>query len=207
MVILALSHGRMLVSAKCGSFARASGILAFLLLTASVLAGLLLRTRMLGKLARPATVTDIHRFLALLGFGAIAVHGVALVLDATVPIPVLGLLVPGLSPYRTLSTGVGVVAGELALLIYLSFPLRRLIGGAKAWRKLHYATYLVFAGATVHGIATGTDTGRPWMLGMYGGAVALVVAATAFRVAVPTRTPARQPIRREQGSQLSVGES
>lgn len=183
--------------------ARASGILAYLLLTASVLAGLLLRTRMFGKLARPATVTDVHRFLALLGLGAIVAHGAALALDSTVPIPVLALVVPGISPYRPLFTGAGVVAGELALLIYLSFPLRRLIG-ARAWRKLHYATYLVFAGATVHGIATGTDTGRPWMLALYGGAVALVVAATAFRVAVPRRTPSRS--RHDQASPLSVGE-
>ncbi len=185
--------------------ARASGVLAYLLLTASVLVGLLLRTRIFGRLARPALVTDIHRFLALLGLGAIAIHGAALALDAAVPIPVRALFVPGIAPYRPLFTGMGVVAGELALLIYLSFPLRRLIG-AKAWRKLHYATYLVFLSATIHGIAAGTDTGRPWMLVVYGGAVALVVSATAYRFAVPSRRAAPKPSRHEPGSPLSLGE-
>ena len=30
------------------------------------------------------------------------------------------------------------------------------------WRRLHWATYLVFALATVHGLAAGTDSSQPW---------------------------------------------
>ena len=49
---------------------------------------------------RQATVTDLHRFLAFLGLGMVALHGIALVLDSTVHIPLLGLAVPGLIAYR-----------------------------------------------------------------------------------------------------------
>ena len=52
---------------------------------------------------------------------AVALHGAFLALDASVPIPVLALLVPGTSPYRPLWVGLGVVARELMLLIHLSF--------------------------------------------------------------------------------------
>ena len=46
--------------------ARASGLMAYALLTSSVLAGLVLKARPFGRSLRPATVTDVHRFLALL---------------------------------------------------------------------------------------------------------------------------------------------
>ena len=82
------------------------------------------------------------------------------------PMPVAALVVPGLSPYRPLWTSAGVIAGELMLLVIASFPLRRVIG-AKAWRRLHWATYAMFALAAIHGIASGTDTSRPWVMAFY----------------------------------------
>ena len=177
--------------------ARASGLTAYVLLTASVLAGLLVKARPFGKAVKPATATDLHRFLSMLGLGALAVHGLALVLDKAVPIPVQALIVPGIASYRPLWTGMGVVAGELMALIIASFSLRRFIG-AKNWRRLHYATYATFAAATAHGVMSGTDTSRPWALGLYVGALGAVVAATAWRILVPPakpvrRTPAPQP--------------
>ena len=47
----------------------------------------------------------MHRMLALLGLGALALHASTLVLDSTVKLTPLALLVPGLSPYRPLAVG------------------------------------------------------------------------------------------------------
>lgn len=172
--------------------ARASGLTAYLLLTASVLAGLVLKARPFRSL-KPAQVTDIHRFLALLGLGALALHGVTLVLDQAVQIPLVALLVPGMSPYRPLAVGIGVLSAELMLLVYASFSQRKRIG-AKNWRRLHYASFAVFAAATVHGLLAGTDTQRPWALAIYLLAVGSVVAATFFRALAPKPAPpARAP--------------
>ena len=168
--------------------ARASGLTAYVLVTLSVLAGLVLTSRPFGRALRAASVTDVHRFLALLGLGALGLHAVALVLDRTVRLPLAALLVPGLSPYRPVAVALGVLAAELAALIVVSFPLRRRIG-ARAWRRLHWATYLVFVLATVHGVAAGTDSARPWARALYLGAVGAVGFATAWRaLARPTRT-------------------
>ncbi len=164
--------------------ARASGLLAYGLLTASVLAGIVVKARPLGRSVRPASVVDVHRFLALLGLGALALHGGTLVLDSTVDIGLRALLVPGAAPYRPLATGLGVLAAELMVLVIISFSLRRVIGG-KAWRALHWSTYLVFALATVHGLAAGTDSGRTWVLALYGSAVGAVIAAVGWRLLVP----------------------
>lgn len=161
--------------------ARATGFTAYVLLAASMLAGLVLKSRPFGRALKAAAVTDTHRFLTLLALGAVALHGLALTLDSTVRIRLPALLVPGLSPYRTVAVAFGVVAAELAALIIVSFPLRKTIG-ARVWRRLHWATYAVFATATVHGLMAGTDTATPWAFGVYVGAVGAVAFATAWRV-------------------------
>lgn len=163
--------------------ARASGLLAYAALTAATLLGLLVKARPFRSLSR-ATVTDLHRFVALIGLGALAAHAVALVLDAAMPMPIPALVIPGLSPYRPVWTGAGVIAGELMLLVIVSFPLRRFIG-AKAWRRLHWASYAMFALAAIHGIASGTDMSRPWAMAFYAGTIGAVAAATVWRVLVP----------------------
>ncbi len=169
--------------------ARASGLTAYTLLTGSMLAGLVVKSRPFGRALKTASVTDVHRFLALLGLGMLALHGVAVTLDRTVHIPPAALLVPGLSPYRPAAVALGVVACELVALIVLSFSLRRRIG-ARNWRRLHWATYIVFLAATAHGLASGTDSSQPWAFGLYLGAVGAVAFATAWRALTrPTRTP------------------
>ncbi|HEY7380411.1 MAG TPA: ferric reductase-like transmembrane domain-containing protein [Gaiella sp.] len=164
--------------------ARAGGMVAYALLGSSVLAGLVLRARPFGARLKPATVTDVHRFLALLGLAAVLLHGLTLLLDGTVSIGIADLLVPGLAPYRPLPTGLGVLAAELMALVYVSFSLRRRIG-ARNWRRLHWTTYLIFALATVHGLAAGSDSGTPWALALYGAMTGAVLAATAWRALVP----------------------
>jgi sulfoxide reductase heme-binding subunit YedZ len=160
--------------------ARASGLTAYVLLALSVLAGLAVKSRPFGPAVRAASATDTHRVLSLLALGAIALHAITLVLDQTVHIGLAALLVPGLADYRPIATGLGVFAAELAALIIVSFPLRRRIG-VRAWRRLHFTTYAVFAAATAHGLAAGTDTHRPWAFGLYLGAIFAVAAATAWR--------------------------
>jgi methionine sulfoxide reductase heme-binding subunit len=160
--------------------ARASGLTAYVLLTTSVLAGLVLKSRPFGRALKPASVTDVHRFLAMLGLGMLVLHGVALTLDQTVRMSLAGLFVPGASPYRPAAVAVGVLAAELMALIYVSFALRRRIG-ARNWRRLHWATYLVFLFATVHGVTSGTDSSQPWAHALYLGAVGAVAFATAWR--------------------------
>ena len=172
--------------------ARAAGMTAYVLLTAAVLAGLVLKSRPFGRALRPAAVTDVHRSLAIAGLGALALHGAALVLDATVHVSPLGLLVPGLVGYRPVWTALGVVAAELMLLVTVSFRLRKRIG-TRNWRRLHWLTYGVFAAATVHGLAAGSDSGQPWAVGLYAGAVGAVAAATAWRaLARPLPSPERR---------------
>jgi methionine sulfoxide reductase heme-binding subunit len=167
--------------------ARTTGLTAYVLLTASVVAGLVLKSRPFGRAIKAPAAFDVHRVLALLALGLVAMHGAALLLDRTVKLTPAALLVPGLSPYRPLPVALGVLAAELAALVVVSFPVRRRIGH-RAWRRLHWTTYLLFMLATLHGVAAGTDSAQPWAPGLYLGAVGAVAFATAWRaLTVPTR--------------------
>lgn len=168
--------------------ARASGLTAYVLLTLSVLAGIAVKTRPFGKAVRPAAQTDTHRMLALLGLGAIVLHGLAIVLDRTVRTPVAALFLPFASHYRPLPVALGVLAAELMVLVYASFSLRKRIG-TKNWRRLHWATYAIFAAATLHGLTAGTDTARPWALGVYLASIGSVAAASAWRALASRPVP------------------
>lgn len=160
--------------------ARAAGITAYVLLTLSMLAGLTLKTRPMGRLVSGATAMEVHRSLTLMGLLALAVHGVALVADRTVDIGVVELLVPGTLPYRPVWTAMGVIAAELMLILAISFRLRRRMG-MRAWRALHMAAFPTFLLATLHGIFAGTDSGSGWMRWVYVGAVGSVAGGVAFR--------------------------
>lgn len=167
--------------------ARASGLTAYVLLTLSVLAGLVLKSRPTTRL-RPAGVADVHKTLALSGIGALVLHAVSLVLDTTVKVSLAALVVPGLVAYRPAAVAAGVVGGWLFAVITASFWLRKRIG-VRMWRRLHWFTYALFGLATIHGITAGTDASQPWARGLYLGALGSVVAATAWRALVP---PARK---------------
>jgi sulfoxide reductase heme-binding subunit YedZ len=164
--------------------ARASGLTAYVLVTCSVLAGLVLKSRPFGTRVRPSAVTDLHRSLALLGLAAIAVHGLALLNDTTVHIDPLGLVVPGRIAYRPAWTGVGVIAAELAFVVYVSFPLRKRIG-VKTWRRLHWVTYAIFVSATLHGLLGGSDSAAQWARMVYLSSLGSVSFASAWRALVP----------------------
>jgi methionine sulfoxide reductase heme-binding subunit len=137
---------------------RAAGVVAFALVACSVLLGLALANR----LVRGRTVVKLHEHLALASQVAIAVHAITLLGDRWLNPGALGLLVPFAMDYRPLFTGIGVIAGYLAVLIGLSFYVRRRIH-PRRWRKLHRFTILVYVLGVIHVVGAGTDADAVWM--------------------------------------------
>ncbi|MFN8110400.1 MAG: ferric reductase-like transmembrane domain-containing protein [Thermoleophilia bacterium] len=204
LVILTLAHAAVTADPELGLvhrpkitpafwvLVRATGLVAYGSITIAVLCGLLVKTRPMPRRLPPALTVDLHRTLSLLGLGATALHGVVLLLDRNLPTMPWDLVLPGTGPYRPLWVGVGVATGELWLLVHLSFRYRRRIGVAN-WRRLHWATYAAFAGATAHGLMAGSDSERPWGLAVYLVAAAAVAGGTTLRAM--KRRPAPPPRR------------
>jgi predicted ferric reductase len=163
------------------AFERLFAFLAYFAMAGSVVYGLLLSTKILDAIAhRPITFT-LHQDLASAGLGLAAVHGMLLALDKTVPFTLAQIAVPGLAPYAPIWVAAGQVAFYLMAIVVGSFYLRRRIG-QRAWRMLHYVTFLAFIGATAHGVLAGTDSGTTWAWWIYVGSTILVVFLLVFRI-------------------------
>jgi len=164
-------------------FERMFAFLAYFAMTGSVIYGLLLSTKILDAIAhRPITFT-LHQDLASIGLGLAAVHGMLLGLDKTVPFSLAQIAVPGLAPHAPLWVAAGQAAFYLMAIVVASFYLRRQIG-QRAWRTLHYVTFLAFLGATLHGLLAGTDSGAPWAWWTYVGSIVIVVFLLVYRIAL-----------------------
>lgn len=160
---------------------RASGLVAFALLSLSVITGLLISTKSSdGFMSRPF-VFEMHQFLSVLSVVLIGVHMASLLFDEYLGFTALELVVPFLSPYQPVAMGVGVVGAWLCAITLASFWMRAQIG-QKAWRMLHYATFAGYGASLWHGIAAGTDTRMAVVYWMYIGSLAVVAGLTTMRI-------------------------
>lgn len=144
---------------------RSAGIVALLAVSISVIIGLLMANGLPRRPGVKRKLLAVHESTALAGLVAIAVHGVTLLGDAFLHPTLAQIAVPFTLDYRPGFTGLGVIGGWLAVVLGLSFYVRRRIG-AKLWRKLHRATVVVWALAVVHTLGAGTDAGQPWLQGI-----------------------------------------
>jgi methionine sulfoxide reductase heme-binding subunit len=143
---------------------RATGAVALLLLTASVVLGILGAVRF-GSPRWPRFLTaGLHRNLSLLVLALLAVHILTAVLDSFAPIGLKDAVVPFVSAYRPLWLGLGALAFDLLLALAATSLLRRRLG-YRAWRSVHWLAYGSWPLALTHGLGTGSDAKVGWMLG------------------------------------------
>ena len=139
--------------------ARASGIVGWVLVSASVVFGLWVSLR-LTRRPRPNWVLDVHRFLGGLSVVFVGVHLAGLVADSYVQFGLRELLVPLASPWKPVAVAWGIVALYLLVAIEAtSLAMRRL--PRRVWHGIHLASYGVFVVSTVHMVTAGTERGEP----------------------------------------------
>ena len=160
---------------------RATGVVAYASLALSVVAGLLISQRLLTAGRPRLDLFEVHNFLSLLSIAFGSVHALALLFERYVGFSLVQILVPFTSSYRPLSVGLGVLSLYGVLVVYASFWARKLIGYLR-WRALHYTTFAVFAGVTLHGFFSGADSQEAWMRAIYVLSIAVVTALTALRI-------------------------
>jgi sulfoxide reductase heme-binding subunit YedZ len=168
------------MSATAWYFARSAGLVAYLLLCASVVVGALMAARTPFAWPRFA-VEEVHRFLSILTGVFVVLHGGSLLLDRVVPISLAQELVPLSSPYRPFAVGLGVAAAELMAAVGVSNALRRRLPH-RVWRRIHYLTLAAWPLATLHVMLAGTDRTDAWFAAVYAGAATTVLLAIALRL-------------------------
>ena len=159
---------------------RGSGIVAFALLAASSIWGLLLSSKFLGRRVGAKPLTWVHEALGIGALLATGLHMAALVADNYFFYGPRELLLPGASTYRPLAVAWGVVAFYALFLVTASFYVRPLIGQT-VWRAIHYLSFGTFLAAGIHGITAGADTTNAAVMSMYVGSFAIVTLLVVFR--------------------------
>jgi len=160
---------------------RSTGTVAYLLLSASTVWGLLLSSKIVKEAVPAAVALALHSALAWLAVALSGFHAFVLLFDGYYAYRLLDLLLPFAGPYRPVWVGLGIAGFYLVLLTSASFSWRKRLGH-HWWRRLHLLTFVAYILVTVHGLAAGTDSDDPGMMLLYAASGLLVLFLTNYRL-------------------------
>ena len=166
--------------------ARGTGAATLVLLTLTLVLGIVNVRRWAPARLQRFVVDDLHRTLGLLVVALLGLHIAANVLDDYVSISLIDALVPFVGSYHPFWLGLGALSLDLLAALVVTSLLRGRIG-LRAWRAVHWIAYACWPVAAVHGIGIGTDTSS-WLLWLTIACAALVAVAVTARLA-DARTP------------------
>lgn len=161
--------------------ARATGIVALVLLTATVVLGVLTAGRWKTRSWPAFAQGDLHKRVSILAVVFLAIHVLTAVVDTYVNVGWPSIIVPFSSSYQPLWTGLGTVGVDLVLAVSISSALRQRIS-ARAWRGIHWLAYGSWPVAMAHSLGEGTDSSKLWMMGIAAVCSVAVVASVVWRV-------------------------
>jgi sulfoxide reductase heme-binding subunit YedZ len=161
---------------------RGTGVVSLLLLTASVVLGIMGSLRFVSAPRWPRFAIDsLHRDVSLLVIAVLLVHIGTSVLDSFAPIRLIDAVVPLVSTYRPLWLGLGALSFDLLVALVITSLVRRRLGYG-AWRAIHWLAYASWPVAVTHGLGTGTDVKSAWMLALTLACLAAVLVAIFMRI-------------------------
>jgi hypothetical protein len=181
------SHGRSIVSSIQDFLLKYAGVFALVGLTAAVGVGVLATDRIVLRPGSRVVAQSVHRGVSLGALAALVAH-IALEITAH-RAGLMDAVVPFVSRYRTLYTGLGTLAADLFVLIVITGFLRGRFAGKWpwAWRSIHATAYAAWPLSVVHGLLGGRAA-KPYVDWSYGGCLALVAVALAVRFVATVRS-------------------
>jgi len=162
---------------------RATGVVAMVLLTGTVVLGVIGTARASSDRWPRIVTAGLHRNLALTSAALVGVHIVTTVLDPFAPISWIAAVVPFSSPYRPFWLSLGAIAFDLLLAVLITSMLRDRLSH-RAWKGAHLLVYASWPIALWHGLGTGTDTRLAWVLAVDVACVAAVGWAVWWRLSL-----------------------
>jgi predicted ferric reductase len=136
---------------------RASAMVAYALLWLSMAFGLIITNRLARLWPGGPVAFDWHQFASLMGLAFALFHALILMGDKYINYDLAQVLVPFNSTgYKPVWVGLGQIGFYLLAIVGLSFYVRKRLGN-RAWRLIHYLSFLTFLLALLHGIFAGTD--------------------------------------------------
>ena len=158
---------------------RATGIVLLVLLTASVVLGVLSLGGRPGK-GLPRFVSQaMHRNISLLSVLMLLAHVTTAVVDEYVDIRWWQALVPVGATYEPLWLGLGTLALDLMAAVTITSLLRSRLDH-RVWRTVHLLSWLAWVSAATHSVGIGTDLSAPSGLAVIPAVACLAAVLLAF---------------------------
>ncbi len=145
---------------------RASGLTAYVLFWLSTMWGLAVSSKILDSFMDLNITLILHEILSLLGLGFSVLHAGVLLFDRFIPFSLAQILVPFISSYRPFWVGTGILCFYLALLVTITYYLRRWIT-QPVFRLIHVLSLFSYLGILFHALFAGTDSGIYTVLMFY----------------------------------------
>lgn len=172
---------------------RMSGLVAYALLWLSMAFGLGITNKLTRLWPGGLSAFDLHRFTSLLGLAFALFHALILIGDRYVGYTLFQVLIPFASTgYRPFWVGLGQIGFYLLIIVSLSFYVRQTIGH-RAWRLIHYLSFILFLLALVHGLMSGSDTTSPLVRGLYWASLGSLAFLAIYRLLSPLVARPRSP--------------
>ena len=160
---------------------RGTGVVSLLLLTASVVLGIVGTVGFTAPRWPRFAIDSLHRDISLLAIAFLVIHILVSVLDGFAPITLIDGVIPFVSAYRPLWMGLGTVAFDLMIALAITSLVRRRLG-YRTWRAVHWLAYVSWPVAVLHGLGTGSDTQEWWMLAITAACLVAVLIAIWVRI-------------------------
>ncbi len=176
---------------------RASGLTAWTLLSATIVWGLLLRTRLLPA-ASPMRLMGLHKYLGSLALVTLAVHLVTVLLDPTLHFTWVNALIPFTASWKPLALAAGIIAAYLMVPVQLVARVRARMGksGAAWFNRTHLIAYAAWPLATAHYVMAGTDALAPASIMLLSSVTLVIVLLLTARGWIPRGYFAKREARR-----------
>jgi predicted ferric reductase len=165
---------------------RATGLVSLLLLTASVLLGILTAGRFASEKWPRFLSQGLHRNISLLVLMFLTLHVGTTVIDTYTSIPLTAAFIPFASSYKAAWLSLGAVALDLLIAVVATSLVRKHLGH-RAWRRVHWLAYACWPVAVAHGLGIGTDRSATWVLVLSMVCVLSVLAVAAWRLVTAAR--------------------
>jgi methionine sulfoxide reductase heme-binding subunit len=169
---------------------RAFGVVALVLLTATVVLGIAGTARFAAPGLPRVVTAGLHRNLSLLVLALVALHVLTTVADGYAPIGFASAVIPFDSAYRPLWLGLGAVAFDMLLAVAVTSLLRDRLS-YRTWRGVHWLAYACWPVALWHSLGTGTDSKVPWLLTLDALCMAGAAGAVWWRLSLMAPGPGR----------------
>jgi methionine sulfoxide reductase heme-binding subunit len=185
-----------------GTASALAGIIALVLLTASLVLGVAVNQRRELPRAVRYPSRRLHENVSFLALGFLLIHVLTAIGGPFSGPGLLVVVIPFIAGPGRLWLGLGAIAFDLLVAVIVTSALRRRIG-RRAWRIVHWTSYACWPAAEAHslGFGFGFRSGRLFDLAI--ACLVAVVAAACWRLIAATRDTRR---RRDPGNRRPKAE-